>query len=161
MEICMRRVTLYNVEAHLFIFFFFLMIRRPPRSTLFPYTTLFRSTVANIGEKFLDGWPSPDLVAVLFNQSYVSKLATSSRCGFLPRHAARNQLLDLFLQVFPNLFREFAIELSPRDQLLRPVHDSPGPKTRVIPSSVRLKLDTSLSRCSSICSKSLEVRPRV
>src|SRR2546427_4555265 len=27
----------------IFIFFFFLMIRRPPRSTLFPYTTLFRS----------------------------------------------------------------------------------------------------------------------
>src|SRR2546429_9992065 len=26
-------------------FFFFLMIRRPPRSTLFPYTTLFRSHV--------------------------------------------------------------------------------------------------------------------
>src|SRR2546430_9517856 len=25
------------------VFFFFLMIRRPPRSTLFPYTTLFRS----------------------------------------------------------------------------------------------------------------------
>src|SRR5438270_9255026 len=28
---------------YLFCFFFFLMIRRPPRSTLFPYTTLFRS----------------------------------------------------------------------------------------------------------------------
>src|SRR2546430_2944423 len=27
----------------IFLFFFFLMIRRPPRSTLFPYTTLFRS----------------------------------------------------------------------------------------------------------------------
>src|SRR2546430_3480407 len=27
----------------LVVFFFFLMIRRPPRSTLFPYTTLFRS----------------------------------------------------------------------------------------------------------------------
>src|SRR3712207_8972962 len=27
----------------MFIYFFFLMIRRPPRSTLFPYTTLFRS----------------------------------------------------------------------------------------------------------------------
>src|SRR5436309_16103993 len=26
-----------------FLYFFFLMIRRPPRSTLFPYTTLFRS----------------------------------------------------------------------------------------------------------------------
>src|SRR2546422_3208272 len=28
------------------MFFFFLMIRRPPRSTLFPYTTLFRSSLA-------------------------------------------------------------------------------------------------------------------
>src|SRR3712207_8687122 len=28
------------------ISFFFLMIRRPPRSTLFPYTTLFRSSMA-------------------------------------------------------------------------------------------------------------------
>src|SRR3712207_8514100 len=27
----------------IFVFLFFLMIRRPPRSTLFPYTTLFRS----------------------------------------------------------------------------------------------------------------------
>src|SRR2546427_8463163 len=29
-------------------FFFFLMIRRPPRSTLFPYTTLFRSLGADV-----------------------------------------------------------------------------------------------------------------
>src|SRR2546425_5295008 len=33
--------TLYRL--HSLCFFFFLMIRRPPRSTLFPYTTLFRS----------------------------------------------------------------------------------------------------------------------
>src|SRR6266571_8296687 len=32
------------LDIFIFIdFFFFLMIRRPPRSTLFPYTTLFRS----------------------------------------------------------------------------------------------------------------------
>src|SRR3712207_9351171 len=31
------------LRAHMVICFFFLMIRRPPRSTLFPYTTLFRS----------------------------------------------------------------------------------------------------------------------
>src|SRR5438874_12443518 len=48
-------ITLYTFSAlhlyriplhalHLFFFFFFLMIRRPPRSTLFPYTTLFRSS---------------------------------------------------------------------------------------------------------------------
>src|ERR1035441_10719743 len=29
-------------------FFFFLMIRRPPRSTLFPYTTLFRSSCSTL-----------------------------------------------------------------------------------------------------------------
>src|SRR5258705_8231667 len=30
------------------LIFFFLMIRRPPRSTLFPYTTLFRSQATNV-----------------------------------------------------------------------------------------------------------------
>src|SRR2546427_1207801 len=34
------------------LFFFFLMIRRPPRSTLFPYTTLFRS--AAVGPRLQD-----------------------------------------------------------------------------------------------------------
>src|SRR3712207_7894100 len=33
-----------DVDSFCSCFFFFLMIRRPPRSTLFPYTTLFRST---------------------------------------------------------------------------------------------------------------------
>src|SRR3712207_8644597 len=32
-------------------FFFFLMIRRPPRSTLFPYTTLFRSVYQRDGKQ--------------------------------------------------------------------------------------------------------------
>src|SRR6267143_4993070 len=32
-----------TITLSFFSFFFFLMIRRPPRSTLFPYTTLFRS----------------------------------------------------------------------------------------------------------------------
>src|SRR5256885_17099522 len=44
-------MTMYVVSYSFFrflsltycLFFFFLMIRRPPRSTLFPYTTLFRS----------------------------------------------------------------------------------------------------------------------
>src|SRR3712207_8232283 len=37
------------------LFFFFLMIRRPPRSTLFPYTTLFRSRGATAAEE-----PTPE-----------------------------------------------------------------------------------------------------
>src|SRR2546427_7120711 len=36
--------------------FFFLMIRRPPRSTLFPYTTLFRSRWS-LGDSVRPGWP--------------------------------------------------------------------------------------------------------
>src|SRR2546422_10950495 len=36
-------LTYHAAVADVFLFFFFLMIRRPPRSTLFPYTTLFRS----------------------------------------------------------------------------------------------------------------------
>src|SRR3712207_8885450 len=39
------------------MFFFFLMIRRPPRSTLFPYTTLFRSAIGlNAFEPGLVTW---------------------------------------------------------------------------------------------------------
>src|SRR3989475_6054708 len=37
-----------HVQLHI-LFFFFLMIRRPPRSTLFPYTTLFRSLLGVAG----------------------------------------------------------------------------------------------------------------
>src|SRR5947199_2844859 len=39
----------------MFYFFFFLMIRRPPRSTLFPYTTLFRSNTQSILRKLTGG----------------------------------------------------------------------------------------------------------
>src|SRR5947207_15176868 len=44
-----RFVASFSILSHFTVlstsvmFFFFLMIRRPPRSTLFPYTTLFRS----------------------------------------------------------------------------------------------------------------------
>src|SRR2546428_9070922 len=36
-------IYVYDADGRVILFFFFLMIRRPPRSTLFPYTTLFRS----------------------------------------------------------------------------------------------------------------------
>src|SRR2546430_3423481 len=46
--------------SKLFLFFFFLMIRRPPRSTLFPYTTLFRSHagVMHCGDAAADHGPA-------------------------------------------------------------------------------------------------------
>src|SRR3712207_7316294 len=42
------------VDHKVFSCFFFLMIRRPPRSTLFPYTTLFRSKEFPVFSRFED-----------------------------------------------------------------------------------------------------------
>src|SRR3989442_11931499 len=42
---CGARLSRTCFDMTLILFFFFLMIRRPPRSTLFPYTTLFRSWI--------------------------------------------------------------------------------------------------------------------
>src|SRR5438034_11598796 len=49
----------------LLFIFFFLMIRRPPRSTLFPYTTLFRSGV---------GRPWKETVTVYYDLEIVNRL---------------------------------------------------------------------------------------
>src|SRR3712207_8941992 len=46
-------VQLRVLQRVVLTFFFFLMIRRPPRSTLFPYTTLFRSERALLGARHL------------------------------------------------------------------------------------------------------------
>src|SRR2546429_3043159 len=43
------------------VFFFFLMIRRPPRSTLFPYTPLFRSDVSRLSGEPRSRLPGPAL----------------------------------------------------------------------------------------------------
>src|SRR5690349_25042114 len=58
---------------HISLHFFFLMIRRPPRSTLFPYTTLFRSTVvrmllaADKTAHYKEGTPVAGILGVCFN----------------------------------------------------------------------------------------------
>src|ERR1039457_1736472 len=53
-----------NVKTTSVRFFFFLMIRRPPRSTLFPYTTLFRSHFeAELQRIAVNARPFPDFNA--------------------------------------------------------------------------------------------------
>src|SRR2546425_10315476 len=56
------QVLLGDVDLTAYYVFFFLMIRRPPRSTLFPYTTLFRSP-------FVPKMPGLDRVPYLTNES--------------------------------------------------------------------------------------------
>src|SRR2546430_12151665 len=48
---------MFSAFIHQYSFFFFLMIRRPPRSTLFPYTTLFRSHDPRQGGQWRDRKP--------------------------------------------------------------------------------------------------------
>src|SRR2546427_7786557 len=55
-------------------FFFFLMIRRPPRSTLFPYTTLFRS---RSGDDRDSGLSRPDDSPILERGSPASESDTA------------------------------------------------------------------------------------
>src|SRR5215208_7621971 len=62
-------------KCHLF---FFLMIRRPPRSTLFPYTTLFRSAaglavaVMHYMQPSPSGSSAPDRKSTRLNSSHVA-----------------------------------------------------------------------------------------
>src|ERR1035437_10818912 len=59
------------------LLFFFLMIRRPPRSTLFPYTTLFRSGRAqppqsNRGQEPPDPYEDSDRKSTRLNSSHAN-----------------------------------------------------------------------------------------
>src|ERR1017187_2922462 len=69
-----KKLTTINDISYMYIyFFFFLMIRRPPRSTLFPYTTLFRSKATitmlryklSIGHRDGNGGASADQLVLL------------------------------------------------------------------------------------------------
>src|SRR5256885_9092842 len=71
-------------EADASLFFFFLMIRRPPRSTLFPYTTLFRS-----GARYLGGssprWCETVVEYIGINRSEEHTSELQSPCNLVCR----------------------------------------------------------------------------
>src|SRR2546430_7667835 len=50
--------------------FFFLMIRRPPRSTLFPYTTLFRSWSSDRCMGFTPSWSTSSAASTTSSSSF-------------------------------------------------------------------------------------------
>src|SRR2546427_5656789 len=58
-------------------FFFFLMIRRPPRSTLFPYTTLFRSSQVRVPDDAVIRFPraQPTPLVAYFQLAHLATLA--------------------------------------------------------------------------------------
>src|SRR3989441_4288982 len=66
-----------------FCFFFFLMIRRPPRSTLFPYTTLFRSATQSRPLVVLAGPINPDGKSLLEREARVVVCDDETEAGLV------------------------------------------------------------------------------
>src|SRR3712207_8370691 len=66
--------------------FFFLMIRRPPRSTLFPYTTLFRSLLPRSGRRHrLDAFVDTPIERLALHHEPAQKRRMAQRRGPQPR----------------------------------------------------------------------------
>src|SRR2546430_16337672 len=72
--------VLFTMTAVLLLSFFFLMIRRPPRSTLFPYTTLFRSpTTERVSSGLAPLSPPPQpRGTVMRSEEHTSELQSQS-----------------------------------------------------------------------------------
>src|SRR2546430_14465856 len=83
---------------------FFLMIRRPPRSTLFPYTTLFRSSAGMLRGRWrgdrnrlgLAKLPRKALAETIRSEEHTSELQSQSNlvCRLLLEKKKHNQLAD-------------------------------------------------------------------
>src|SRR5260370_35859476 len=87
------------------LFFFFLMIRRPPRSTLFPYTTLFRSN---------------RMPVIFFSRSARSRAASASGSTPAPHGgAARSEEHTSELQSHLNLVCRLLLEKKNKQKLIR------------------------------------------
>src|SRR5258706_12069454 len=68
------------------------MIRRPPRSTLFPYTTLFRSTLLLIGVVLFERHPDKSIPGLDRSEEHTSELQslTNLVCRLLLEKKKRN-----------------------------------------------------------------------
>src|ERR1039457_7302059 len=82
------------------LLFFFLMIRRPPRSTLFPYTTLFRSVRIRRGRS-LHELAGVDAGQFMRSEEHTSEL--QSPCNLVCRLLLEKQKQNLNPPTRPNL----------------------------------------------------------
>src|SRR5690554_7083932 len=99
-------------SSYLFFHFFFLMIRRPPRSTLFPYTTLFRSFTVCWRGRLMHTTPGADIFAgrtIRVVRKYICRLLWPNLADFL--------LWYLFFSAHPRS-EEHTSELQSRPHLV-------------------------------------------
>src|SRR3712207_7464813 len=98
------------------------MIRRPPRSTLFPYTTLFRSRTSASTSGFL-GAPAPLVFPSLARPARVSKAVSVLSAGLKSTRACRSEEHTSELQSRQYLVCRLLLEKN----TLSPRHPSPVP----------------------------------
>src|SRR5262249_60242545 len=99
---------LFPFSFRLFLspFFFFLMIRRPPRSTLFPYTTLFRSnekTVTQFCRKLAAERPLKD---IRDEYNYPKKKGIKDECSRLLEASTMKSRRGFAIQRLMNAMRQ-------------------------------------------------------
>src|SRR2546427_4868456 len=101
-------------------FFFFLMIRRPPRSTLFPYTTLFRSCLGMNADRLEPG----ERCASTSNRNFEGRQGTGGRTHLVSPEmaaAARSEEHTSELQSQSNLVCRLLLEKKNNIQQQRPL----------------------------------------
>src|SRR2546430_7497008 len=115
-----------TIASQTVVIFFFLMIRRPPRSTLFPYTTLFRSSLPVPIFDF--GWQWAD-------DRSLSPMIRSSRTQRSEEHTSE-------LQSQSNLVCRLLLEKKNMNNLLVPER-----LTTLIPTDSCLTMNSAVPLC--------------
>src|SRR3712207_9155538 len=101
--------------TNMFLYFFFLMIRRPPRSTLFPYTTLFRSFKAPLQQGL--GLLTAVLLTVSaacswHNKAATAKLMSGKTIGEVEHTLTEKDHAVLYLPIYRLIFSVYANSLA-------------------------------------------------
>src|SRR2546430_10872709 len=108
------------------LFFFFLMIRRPPRSTLFPYTTLFRSALwheRDISHSSVERVIFPDsTILVDYMLAKMTAIVTDMRV--FPKRMERNLELTQGLVYSGQLLQDLVEKGMPRDEAYKAVQEN-------------------------------------
>src|SRR2546430_8482170 len=115
---------LYLSPDHSYIFFFFLMIRRPPRSTLFPYTTLFRSHASVAGVSRVGSCAPLSTDTPLSRVFVISRHTSTAADGRSEEHTSE-------LQSQSNLVCRLLLEKKKTDSARPFPSSNPSPRYRI------------------------------
>jgi hypothetical protein len=102
---------------------------------------------AQIADDVLGGEKAPDFAAVFKQEGGVSELAARLGEGGAGAHASLHQLVRLFLDVRFQFAGQFAVQAAAPENACDAAHDSEGLSTRLMPDSMRSKLDSSRWSC--------------